>query len=117
MADLASGPIWKREDITAWLKSREGRVATKVIGFINLKGGVGKTTSTVAISEFLAEEFGKRVLVVDLDPQNKLDNRFDTGRAVAGARQAGLHVEAAIPGRNSRYGTVRHPQRDYQEGL
>lgn len=41
----------------------------KVISFINLKGGVGKTTSTVAIAEFLAMEHGKKVLVVDLDPQ------------------------------------------------
>ncbi|MBI4295249.1 MAG: ParA family protein [Chloroflexi bacterium] len=41
----------------------------KVISFINLKGGVGKTTSAIAVSEFLAEEHQKRVLVVDLDPQ------------------------------------------------
>ena len=31
--------------------------------------GVGKTTTTVAIAEFLALEHQKRVLVVDLDPQ------------------------------------------------
>ena len=42
---------------------------TRVISFINLKGGVGKTTTTVAIAEFLALEHQKRVLVVDLDPQ------------------------------------------------
>ena len=42
---------------------------TKVVSFINLKGGVGKTTTTVAIAEFLALEHQKRVLVVDLDPQ------------------------------------------------
>lgn len=41
----------------------------KVISFINLKGGVGKTTSAVAVSEFLAEEHGKHVLLIDLDPQ------------------------------------------------
>lgn len=40
-----------------------------VISIINLKGGVGKTTTTVALSETLAAEFHKRVLVVDLDPQ------------------------------------------------
>jgi chromosome partitioning protein len=67
-AVLKSGPVWEREGIVQWLKTKEGSV-TKVISFINLKGGVGKTTSTVAIAEFLAEEHQKRVLVVDLDPQ------------------------------------------------
>ncbi len=40
-----------------------------VISTINLKGGVGKTTTTVALAETLSGEFRKRVLVVDLDPQ------------------------------------------------
>lgn len=39
------------------------------ISLINLKGGVGKTTLTVALGEYLALEHGKRVLVIDLDPQ------------------------------------------------
>lgn len=42
---------------------------TKVVSFINLKGGVAKTTTTIQIAECLASEFGKRVLVIDLDPQ------------------------------------------------
>jgi len=42
---------------------------TRIISFINLKGGVGKTTTTVAVGEILAKEHNKRVLVVDLDPQ------------------------------------------------
>lgn len=40
-----------------------------IISLINLKGGVGKTTLTIFMAEFLAKEYGKRVLVVDLDPQ------------------------------------------------
>ncbi len=41
----------------------------KIVSLINLKGGVGKTTITVALAEFLTFEKGKRVLVIDLDPQ------------------------------------------------
>ena len=40
----------------------------KVISFINLKGGVGKTTTTVNIGATLATA-GHRVLIIDLDPQ------------------------------------------------
>jgi chromosome partitioning protein len=42
---------------------------TTIIATINLKGGVGKTTTTVAAAEMLSGEFGKKVLVIDLDPQ------------------------------------------------
>lgn len=42
---------------------------TKIISFINLKGGVGKTTLTVNIASILAKIHNKRVLVIDLDPQ------------------------------------------------
>ena len=41
----------------------------KIVSFINLKGGVGKTTVAVNIASILANTHKKRVLVVDLDPQ------------------------------------------------
>jgi len=43
----------------------------RVVSIINLKGGVGKTTLTVALSEFIAIKYPKkRILVIDLDPQS-----------------------------------------------
>ncbi len=41
---------------------------SKIIAFVNQKGGVGKTTTCVNVSSFMAEA-GKKVLLVDLDPQ------------------------------------------------
>ncbi|MDQ9182328.1 ParA family protein [Cronobacter sakazakii] len=40
-----------------------------VISFINMKGGVGKTTLCVGIAEYLANYMHKNVLVIDIDPQ------------------------------------------------
>jgi len=41
----------------------------KVISFINMKGGVGKTTLCLGIGEYLANFKHKKVLFIDLDPQ------------------------------------------------
>ncbi|MFI3685192.1 ParA family protein [Vagococcus fluvialis] len=41
----------------------------KTISFINMKGGVGKTTLCINIAYTLAKEFNKKVLIVDIDPQ------------------------------------------------
>lgn len=66
--NLQSGPVWEREKVEAWVKSFKGE-ETHVLSFINLKGGVGKTTTAVAVAEMLAHEDRKHVLLIDLDPQ------------------------------------------------
>lgn len=44
----------------------------KIISFINYKGGVGKTTTTYHIGCSLAFHHGKKILLLDIDPQTNL---------------------------------------------
>lgn len=39
------------------------------IAFLNMKGGVGKTTMAVNFSYYLSMKKGKKILLIDLDPQ------------------------------------------------
>ena len=47
-----------------------------IVTVVNQKGGVGKTTVTLGLADAAARS-GRRVLVVDLDPQANLSDYFD----------------------------------------
>ena len=69
IAQLKAGEFYSKEQVMNWLKRRKKIMGAKTIAFINLKGGVAKTTTTVGLATLLSGTFGKKVLVIDLDPQ------------------------------------------------
>src|SRR3989338_4547547 len=79
----------------------------RVIAVCNQKGGVGKTTTSVNLSSYLAA-FGRRVLLLDFDPQanassalghNILSDEPGIYHGILGLHPARLVVKtAAVPG-------------------
>lgn len=41
----------------------------KVISFVNMKGGVGKSTLAINVAHCLSDRLSKKILVIDIDPQ------------------------------------------------
>ncbi len=53
---------------------------TMVISFTNQKGGVGKTTTALNLASILSKN-GKKILVIDLDPQSNLTSGLGFNRS------------------------------------
>ena len=58
------------------ITKHKGRIRmSTVISLINEKGGVGKSTSAITISQILAIS-GYKILIIDLDPQMNTTKMF-----------------------------------------
>ncbi|MCA9330422.1 ParA family protein [Candidatus Saccharibacteria bacterium] len=55
---------------------------SKIIAVLNQKGGVGKTTTTISLAAYWAK-MGKRVLIVDADPQGNATSGLGVDKQAA----------------------------------
>jgi len=67
-------------------------MAAKIISFLNGKGGVGKTTTSINIATCLARQ-GHKVVMVDTDPQGSISNWYDESKCQFALAEAASEKE------------------------
>lgn len=65
---------------------------SKIISFLNGKGGVGKTTTAINVATAISRK-GFNVAVVDTDPQGSISNWYQEGRCSFDLAEAGSEKE------------------------
>ena len=71
-------------------------MTSHIIGITNQKGGVGKTTTAINLSQALALK-GHSVLVVDTDPQGNTTQGFGINSATVGKSISDLILDRELP--------------------
>ncbi|MBA2673009.1 ParA family protein [Ramlibacter sp.] len=64
----------------------------RTFSLVNMKGGVGKSTLAVNIADVLARRHGKRVLLIDTDPQFNATQMLISGEAYVQRLDAGANT-------------------------
>lgn len=68
----------------------------EVVSFVNMKGGVGKTTLAVNVADALNRRHELRVLLIDLDPQFNATQCLYSGEDYVEKREAGGHTIVTV---------------------